>query len=666
MTILQKDRVKIYLGDLVHNYLGGGSYMFPLNIGFVASYAKKLFGDALHIELFKYPDRLIERLKEETPDILGLSDYSWNANLNYEVSKLAKGLNPRTLVVCGGPNINQTVEGYVDFFRENPCVDFYVLNEGEVGFVNLLEKFLAAGLNPEESKDEPIDGCVFIADAQPIAGRKLARIEDLDVIPSPYLTGVLGHFFENDLIPIIETNRGCPFSCTYCAQGLVSQHKVKLFDIERVLEELTYIASCVHSTNLLCFADANFGIAPRDIRIAEHIRKLQSEKSYPRRCVINWVKTNRSIELAKIMGEATYLISSLQSLDPVALKNIKRRNIDDAHFKEIINHVNEAGGVSGTEIILALPGETKESHLNSLRKLFNWDVSYIICYNCLLINGSELILPAERQRFQLRTKFRFIDSAFGRYDGILSIECEEGVRSTSTMSEEEILFFRPVHWLIQFMWNYRCYYDLLKFLNMNGINPVDFILKVIGDTQKAPDSVRGIFNDFRREAVEEWFPTPEALRTHYGRPENFGILERGEVGKMNGKYTWRVILECKGDFDAYVEKVARQMMPDCAGEISDLVRFSATSLVDFRGDFNPDTTRDVTCEYDVAGWKNARYREALQQKKIQCTFYFPEEKRVALNVLMNQYRHENKNVTMRKMSEHMRLTDLYYDVKTNK
>jgi radical SAM superfamily enzyme YgiQ (UPF0313 family) len=657
-----KEKLTIYLGDLVHNYLGGGSYMFPLNIGFVASYAKKVFGNRVDIELFKYPDALVRRLKEKQPDVLGLSAYSWNANLNYEVSRLASTLSPETLIVRGGPNINQTDAGYGDFFRKNPQVDFYVLNEGEIGFASLLERYVSSDYSIDKAKMEPVNGCVCFREGKPVVGKRLERIEELDMIPSPYLTGVLDQFFDNDLIPIAETNRGCPFACTYCAQGLVSQHRVKVFDIERVLEELTYIATKVNKTNLLCFADANFGIFPRDTRIAEHIRKLQTEKNYPRRCVINWIKTNKSIELAKIIGEATYLVSSLQSLDPVALKHIKRHNIDDAHFKEIIDHVNEAGGVSGTEIILALPGETKESHLKSLGKLFEWDVSYIICYNCLLINGSELTLPEAREQFKIKTKFRFIDSAFGKYDDIISIECEEGIRSTSTMTEDEILFFRPVHWLIQFMWNYRCYYDLLKFVHSHGISPLDFILKIIDDASNAPESVKGVFDDFSTEAVQEWYDSSDTFREHYNKPENFAILESGEIGKMNGKYTWRIILECKNAFDMHVQNVAGAMLPDHTAEIAEVVRFCSESLIDFAGDFNPDVIKQVFFEHNVLKWKQGRYEAPLDKMKVKYTFSFPEEKRKALNVLMNQYKHDNMNVTMRKMSEHMRITDLYYDV----
>ncbi len=67
-------RIKIFLCDFVHNYLGAGTYMFPLNIGYLASFLKKFPLDNVDIELFKYPDELLLKIKENTPNIIGFSN----------------------------------------------------------------------------------------------------------------------------------------------------------------------------------------------------------------------------------------------------------------------------------------------------------------------------------------------------------------------------------------------------------------------------------------------------------------------------------------------------------------------------------------------------------------------------------------------------------------
>src|SRR3972149_4639162 len=64
----------------------------------------------------------------------------------------------------------------------------------------------------------------------------------LNDIPSPYLTGLFDKFFKHAGIPLIETNRGCPFTCTFCQQGGEYYTKVVHFDVSRVREEIMYIA----------------------------------------------------------------------------------------------------------------------------------------------------------------------------------------------------------------------------------------------------------------------------------------------------------------------------------------------------------------------------------------------------------------------------------------
>lgn len=673
---MPKNKIKIYLCDLVHNYLGVGSYMFPLNIGYIAAYAKKFFGSNVEIELFKYPEDFMRRFKEEKPDLVGFGNYTWNADLNNKISDWIKKRVPETIIVYGGPNINYSLVGCQRFFSSHSSVDFCVLYQGEIAFLNILKRILDKGLNSSFLKSEPINGVVFYDKEKKeiVQGRLIPRIKKLDVIPSPYLTGLLDKFFDTNLIPIMETNRGCPYQCTYCCQGLSSYNQIEFYDLERVKEELKYIASRVKNTNILIFADSNFGILERDIEIAKYIAQLMEKTGYPRRVSMNWAKNQPKIfEIAKILKNIN-LVISLQSLDEGVLKNIKRQNMQLSIFKDIIDKVNQEGGMSGTEIILALPGETKESHLASLRKLFNWNVSYIICYNCLILEGSEMSLMREKGEFQCQTKFRLIDNSFGRYgDNIMSFETEEGVRQLPTMSEEEILYFRPVHWLVQFLWNYRFYYDLLKYLQSLGINPLDYIVKLIEEVERGntPEKIKNVFREFKKEAKEEWFDSPESLRNYYSKPENFEQLKKGNYGKMNSKYIFKVLLEARGEFEKYLYDIAINYAPICNAKretIQEVISFLSSAIIDFnRGWEEICPEKDILSKYNILEWRSSRYQGDLgklcQSNGLRFIFYLPAEQEKSLKILLRQYRHENKNVTLRKMSEYMDIRDFFYKVK---
>lgn len=79
--------------------------MFPLNIGFVGSYAEKTFAGKIEVKLFKYPNVLLGVLKKSVPDVIGFSNYAWNADLNNQMAGHIKKISPKTIVVFGGPNI---------------------------------------------------------------------------------------------------------------------------------------------------------------------------------------------------------------------------------------------------------------------------------------------------------------------------------------------------------------------------------------------------------------------------------------------------------------------------------------------------------------------------------------------------------------------------------
>ncbi len=94
-----------------------------------------------------------------------------------------------------------------------------------------------------------------------------------------------------------------------------------------------------------------------------------------------------------------------------------------------------------------------------------------------------------------------------------------------------------------------------------------------------------------------------------------------------------------------------------------MVLFSSNLLIDFTGDYNLNKITKIVFDYDVLRWRQSRYKNTLQKVEKPCLFYLSDEKKKALDVLINQYKLSNKNVAMRKMSEYMRISDLYYDVK---
>ena len=689
----------IYLADLVHNYVGRGPFMFPINIGYIKSYLLKFHGEALDVQLFKYPNDLIEAVRRQPPDMLGLSNYAWNEDLDLKLIAHFKSAFPNMVTVLGGPNLNappidtrirqnehlsvidQSEDSLTPLFRNNPDVDFYVIRKGEPGFLNLLNRYLDSGGSLRAMKQSPIEGVAFLNGAT-IRGKDTPRM-DLADIPSPYLSGIMDEFFREPLIPNLETDRGCPYPCTFCVWGDLEFQKMDIFPFDRIKDELHYISGKVketNKTNILCLSNANFGIIKHDIEYAKVIKQLSVENGYPRHVTTFWAKNKPDgiTEIAEILGgELVSVDASLQSTNPETLKATKRDNISQDAYKHFLSYLNKKSIDSDAELIVGLPEETRESHRGALKELFEMRAGHLINYNCRILKGSEMSLDRDLEKYGVKTKFRLIDTQFGEYDGFRAFESEEMVKCNNTMSEEDLFYFRRLHWLIQFTWNYKYYRGLLEYGLFNGVNPVDCLDRVLDNAARAPSKVRSLIRDFEKESRSEWFPSREELVRHYNEKENFDDISTGGFGKLNFKYTFRILLECPEEFDRYMSSVAKELIStenigeDVELAIDNIIGFDKLLRIDFgdwdmSGEFEIEEERFGAFNYDVLNWKKDAYERTLHEYALTeprvYRFYLPRTQVEALRNNIEQFKNIDANFTLRKMSEYMRVSDLFYRV----
>jgi radical SAM superfamily enzyme YgiQ (UPF0313 family) len=527
--------LKIYLADLTYDTINLATDAFPLNIGFVAAYCKNKFKEQVDIELFKYPKDLEKAIRSSPPDILGMSNYPWNFNLGITFFDLIKKISPKTVTVMGGPNIPLFDEDRTKFILDNPLIDFYVYLEGEEAFSNLVERVMEYKDNLDKMKLTPINGIVHRIDQKNlIKGAWLKRRKILDEIPSPYLSGYLDKFFDGKLSPMVETNRGCPFTCTYCHEGHSLITKVNYFSKERVFEELDYIGNMVPiEVSHLMFVDPNFGMYERDLEICEHIAKMQKDKNYPRAIFASTGK-NRKDRIAKAINKLNGTLKfwlSVQSMDQEVLKNIKRQNIDLDAMTSLVETYGKHKLPTSSEAILALPGETLESHINTLSSLLKTGVESITAYSLMLLNGTELTLRSSREKYGIQSHFRVIPRDFGKLsDDTISVEVEEIITSTNTMSFEEYLEGRVFHLLISTIWNIGIYEPFFKMMISKNLSPIEFFKVLKKDYKSSNSDFQNLIENFIKDSINELWKDKKALIKHAKIEANYKRLVRGEMG----------------------------------------------------------------------------------------------------------------------------------------
>ena len=93
----------IYLADLYHDYLPTRQHV-PLGVGYIGEYLKSQYPEEVEIVLFKSADKLLDKIDKRRPEIIGLSNYTWNEALNHYVGTHIKNLDDYDVpIVMGGP-----------------------------------------------------------------------------------------------------------------------------------------------------------------------------------------------------------------------------------------------------------------------------------------------------------------------------------------------------------------------------------------------------------------------------------------------------------------------------------------------------------------------------------------------------------------------------------
>jgi radical SAM superfamily enzyme YgiQ (UPF0313 family) len=520
----------------------------------------------------------------------------------------------------GGPNATQTQEWMTEFMRE--CsLDYYISLYGEHPFKCLVEAMFRKKFDRRTLyKDEVVEGVWYIDESSGCAFEKPIRykIDDLNKIPSAYTNGFVDEFLDQDLIPMIETHRGCPFLCTYCDWGSAGLKKITQYSVKRVKEDIEYCRVRSKDERLM-IDDANFGIlGQRDLEIAEYLKNLRQDTGYPGKLIMTWsqAKSPVVLKIAGALSDMLMVTTSFQSMNKDVLRNIKRKNIPHEQFSKIVGFCRERGIDTYGELMLALPGETLESHFKAIRYLFDMRIDFININPLMLLEGSHLNSAEERSKYDMKTKYRPLENCYGLYERQAVIESQEMVVHTDTLNEQEYLLCRPVSWLIQMSWNLRRHEVVMKYLQSLGINPLDFVLTVIRNYQKADSKVRQIFCNFFADARSELFETREELLKFYSRPDELEKLRQGGFRKLNTHYSSRVSLECDKEFAEYYRNIALEMVKENGlnpeehqDKIDDCCEFMYNRYVSFEDlkklSTGEDTTKELVFKYDIAGWLSA-------------------------------------------------------------
>lgn len=651
--------LKIFLCDLTYDTITLSTDAFPLNIGYVGAYAKSKFGSKVEINLFKYIEKLENALEATPPDILAISNYAWNRRIGKEISKIFSVQNPNGIVVWGGPNFPLDLPSQELFFQNHPMVDVYVPVEGEIGFSNLVEKALS--INNQDNfrnkmLEEPIEECIIrLKNGKPTYANFGMRIRTLDDIPSPYLTGALDEFFDGKLSPMIQTNRGCPFSCTFCVDGSDLVKQVNSFSNDRVNEELNYIAKHV-TTNMhsLHISDLNFGMYPKDLEVCQYIQEIQKKYDYPRYVKVTSGKNKkeRIIPAIKKLGKSVFMAMSVQSMDQQVLSNIRRDNISTQELIALGPAIKEQGLHTASDVILGLPGETYASHLQTIKDLIHADIDWINIWTLMLLDGSELNTPSERKKWNLKSKYRLIPRDFVKLkNGKVVVEIEEVGIGSNTLSFDEYVKLRVLALIVKVSKSGTIFAPLFKFFNENDVDVFDLLIRVLDNIDLASVNMQDLFKSFKQNTIDELWDTPEEIEKNYQDENEYNKLLSGEAGQnLIYYYHALIISEHMSEWIEFILQISAQLL-NINKKFSDIElkqQFLSVSNYcrglghNILGNDRMKTNPEFIYDYDILTWLNTgelSLSNFKNKKKLKIWFKLTDEQFTTVEDNLNIYGH---------------------------
>lgn len=610
--------LKILFGDLRHGTIGYHSATMPLAVSFLATYTESFLKNKVKTKIFIEPEKLISSIQKDKPDVIALSNYVWNCDLGKYIFELAKGLNPDVISIAGGPEFpKDEIEG-ADYLRERNEIDFYVYQEGEIAFLNLI-KLIIKSKKIEDLKSNSIEGVKFInpKNKELITGIPHERLKELDNIPSPYLSGKMDQYLDGRFQPFIESARGCPYACTFCEAASSWYNKVNSFTVERVKKELLYIAKRMKNFPdvPLAIADSNFGMLKRDEEISDYIGILQDKYNWPNYFSVSTGKSQheRIIKVAKKLKNKLVVSLSVQSLNEKTLSQIKRKNLGDGNFERVYDALREIGIHSYSDIIFPMPFETKETFFDGIRKLSHANIDRFIPYTTMMLKGTEFASSSNRKKFGMKTKFRVLPNQFGEYNKKKIIETEEVCIETNTMSFSEYLECRGFSFVIKVFSEVQ--FDVMVRLLRNfKVDPFDFFVTVWKKIQNKSLNISKAYYDFIDETTSELFDTKESCQKFYEKEENYRDLLEGLTGNnvMRKSYA-NVLIDHNVEainlgFNCLKEILKSRLDKEAISAIEDVrVWTLVTRNIDdvFKIKKNAFNNKTLNLNFDVHSWYNS-------------------------------------------------------------
>lgn len=409
---------------------------------------------------FQTQEEIEAYVKREQPDIIGLSLYVWNIDQSLEEAERFRAIAPNALIIAGGPGVTLIKDDAP--FTRYPFLDVLSnpLAFGEWFFLDLLNNLTNTGKPNWPSVQSAIypakgDRAIVFQSSKHRDSREFTFTKtSIYALPwyQEHVRKIRERYPNEELWVLFESDRGCPYACSFCEWGIGDRKKLIKKDKALIESEIRDLARI--KPDVINIINSNFGILNRDNDILVMMGELINRKVDKKPVV--WFsglsKTNKKnlFQIYETLREyefskTIYKVSVQDFDEDVKLLN-DRTDVPIGEMFGLAKQIKkELGFPYLAERIIGLPGKTLASAYNDYDLVLEHLDRELRPGNVfVLLKGTPAAEPAFMARHGINTNFEvaefFNTSSFITPDEFYSkVHIASAVCETATYTRKEFV-----------------------------------------------------------------------------------------------------------------------------------------------------------------------------------------------------------------------------------